>query len=182
MNSLTVVIITKNEEHNIVDAIKNAFTVASKVVVVDSGSTDNTVELAKENGALVVTRQWDNNFAAQRNFGDQHVETEWVMHLDADERIGEELVEAIKVIPLKNKEALYKFNRINHAFGRDFRFGVLAPDTVLRMYPLGKATWIEKVHERPVGDLPIVKLDGYLKPFVYTDFNQYLNKMNLSFI
>ena len=86
----------------------------------------------------------------------------------------EDIIDILK----KPKDALYRFVRRNHAFGRDFRYGVLAPDTVLRMYPLGKAHWIEKVHERPVGNLPVVKLKGYLKHFVYTDFNQYLNKMN----
>lgn len=179
MSCLTVVIITKNEEHNIVGAVKSAFTVASKVIVVDSGSTDKTVELARANGALVVTRKWDNNFAAQRNFGDQYVDTDWVLHLDADERIGSELVEDIKAVLTVDKEALYKFTRRNQAFGKEFRFGVLAPDTVLRMYPLGKARWVEKVHERPVGDLPIITLRGYLQHFVYTDFGQCLNKMNL---
>lgn len=179
MCCLTVVIITKNEEHNIVGAVKSAFTVASKVIVVDSGSTDKTVELARANGALVVTRKWDNNFAAQRNFGDQYVDTDWVLHLDADERIGSELVEDIKAVLTVDKEALYKFTRRNQAFGKEFRFGVLAPETVNRMYPVGKAIWKEKVHERPVGNLPIIKLNGYLQHFVYTDFNQYLNKMNL---
>ena len=179
MSCLTVVIITKNEEHNIVGAVKSAFTVASKVIVVDSGSTDKTVELARANGALVVTRKWDNNFAAQRNFGDQYVDTDWVLHLDADERIGSELVEEIKAVLTVDKEALYKFTRRNQAFGKEFRFGVLAPETVNRMYPVGKAIWKEKVHERPVGNLPIIKLNGYLQHFVYTDFNQYLNKMNL---
>lgn len=179
MSHLTVVIITRNEELNIVNAIKSAFLVASKVIVVDSGSTDKTVELARGNGAIVVARNWDNNFAAQRNFGDQYVDTDWVLHLDADERIGLELVEDIKAVLRENKEALYKFTRINQVFGKEFRFGVLAPETVSRMYPAGKAIWKEKVHERPVGNLPIIKLNGYLKHFVYTDFNQYLNKMNL---
>ena len=76
------------------------------------------------------------------------------------------------------KDAIYKFIRRNSAFGRNFKYGVLAPDTVLRMYPLGKASWVEKVHKRPVGYLPIITLQGYLQHFVYTDFDQYLNKMN----
>ena len=179
MNNLTVVIITKNEEHNISDAVKNAFSVADKVIVVDSGSTDRTVDLARESGAYVVTRDWDNDFAAQRNFGDKCVDTEWVLHLDADERINEELASDINKVLKNPKDAIYKFVRRNSAFGREFKYGVLAPDTVLRMYPLGKATWKEKVHERPVGNIPIITLKGYLKHFVYIDFYQYLNKMNL---
>jgi len=179
MSNLTVVILTKNEEHNIVDAIKSSFQVASKVLVIDSGSTDKTIELAKANGAYVIGRDLNNDFAGQRNFADNYVDTEWVLHLDADERINDELVKAIKVVLDEDKPMLCKFIRRNHAFGRTFKYGVLAPDTVLRMYPVGKASWKEKVHERPVSDLPVVILKGYLKHFVYTSFNQYLNKMNL---
>ena len=107
MNNLTVVIITKNEEHNISDAVKNAFSVAYKVIVVDSGSTDKTVDLARESGAYVITRDWDNDFAAQRNFGDKCVDTEWVLHLDADERISEELAYDIKKVLENSEERLY---------------------------------------------------------------------------
>ena len=179
MNSLTVVIITKNEERNIFEAVRSAFFVADKVIVVDSGSTDRTVEIARESGAYVITREWDNDFAAQRNFGDKCAATDWILHLDADERINEELASNIKKVLENPKDAIYKFIRRNSAFGRNFKYGVLAPDTVLRMYPLGKASWVEKVHERPVGNLPIITLQGYLQHFVYTDFTQYLNKMNL---
>ena len=96
MNSLTVVILTKNEENNIVDAILNARQVTDKVLVVDSGSTDKTIELAEANGAKVIYRTWDSDFAAQRNFALHHVETEWVLYLDADERINDELATSIK--------------------------------------------------------------------------------------
>ena len=114
MNNLTVVIITKNEEQNISDAVKNAFSVAYKVIVVDSGSTDKTVDLARESGAYVITRDWDNDFAAQRNFGDKCVDTEWVLHLDADERISEELAFDIKKVLENPKDAIYKFIRRNN--------------------------------------------------------------------
>jgi len=179
VSNLTVVILTKNEEMNIVEVIANAKQVTDKVLIVDSGSTDKTVELAKKNDAKVVYRAWDNDFAAQRNFALEHVDTEWVLYLDADERMNEELCEGIVEIVPTSKNAVYRFIRRNSAFGKDFKYGVLAPDSVIRLFPKNKVKWKNKVHERPVGDLPIITLDGYLKHFTYTDFDQYVAKMNM---
>ena len=78
-DNITVVILTKNEEKDIVDAIKNAQKLTEKVLIVDSGSTDKTVALAEANNAKVVYRAWDNDFAAQRNFALQHVDTDWIL-------------------------------------------------------------------------------------------------------
>ena len=175
---LTVVILTKNEEKNIVEVIDNAHKVSDKVLIVDSGSTDKTVELAEQNGAKVVYRGWDNDFAAQRNFALEHVQTEWVLYLDADERINDELAEAIKKVMQAPKEAMYRFIRRNSAFGKDFKYGVLGPDSVVRMFPKDKVQWQDKVHERPVGNLQVLTLHGFLKHYTYKDFDQYISKMN----
>ena len=128
---LTVVILTKNEEKNIVDVIENAKKISDEILIVDSGSTDKTVELAEANGAKVVFRAWDNDFAAQRNFALEHVQTEWVLYLDADERINDELAESIKNVAEDSKKTMYRFIRRNSAFGKDFKYGVLGPDSVV---------------------------------------------------
>ena len=125
--NLTVVILTKNEEKNITSVIKNAMQVTDKVLIVDSGSTDKTVELAKDNAAKVIYRAWNDDFAAQRNFALEHVHTKWVLYLDADERMDLELSIAIVNAVKDSKEAMYRFIRYNNAFGRSFRYGVLAP-------------------------------------------------------
>ena len=176
---VTVIILTKNEELNIVDVIANVKQVTDKVLIVDSGSTDKTVELAEANNAKVVYRKWDNDFAAQRNFALAYVDTDWVLYLDADERMNEELCNAIIDFLQNPKDAMCRFVRRNSAFEKDFRYGVLAPDSVIRLFPKNKVKWQDKVHERPVGDLPIVTLGGYLKHFTYTDFDQYVAKMNM---
>ena len=177
-SNLTIVILTKNEENNIVDVIANARKLTDKVLIVDSGSTDKTVELAEANGAKAIYREWDNDFAAQRNFALEHIATEWVLYLDADERMNDELISCIKEEMQSSKSAMYRFVRRNCAFGREFKYGVLAPDSVLRMFPKDKAKWEGKVHENPVGDLPVKTLQGFLKHYTYVDFNRYLNKMN----
>ena len=178
MDLLTTVILTKNEEKNIIDVVCNCKQLTSNVLIVDSGSTDKTVELAKQNGAKVVNREWDNDFSAQRNFALEHVDTDWVLYLDADERLDEMLISEIKVVLESGAPAMYRFIRQNSAFGRDFKYGVLGPDSVTRLFPKDKVRWQDKVHERPVGDLPVVTLKGYLKHYTYRSFEQYVQKMN----
>ena len=178
MSDVTVVILTKNEELNIVDVIKNSRILTNKVMVIDSGSTDKTVELAEKSNAKVLYRAWDNDFSAQRNFALEHVDTEWILYLDADERLDEMLISEIKVVLESGAPAMYRFIRQNSAFGRDFKYGVLGPDSVIRFFPTDKVRWQDKVHERPVGDLPVITLKGYLKHYTYRTFEQYVQKMN----
>ena len=178
MDSLTIVILTKNEERNIIDVIRNCQRLTDSILVVDSGSIDNTVTLAEANGAKVVYRAWDNDFSAQRNFALEHVDTEWILYLDADERLDEMLISEIKVVLESGAPAMYRFIRQNSAFGRDFKYGVLGPDSVIRFFPKDKVRWQDKVHERPVGDLPVITLKGYLKHYTYRTFEQYVQKMN----
>ncbi len=179
MIDLTVVILTKNEEENIQQVINNAKKCADYILVVDSGSTDKTVELAKSAGAQVVYRAWDNDFSAQRNFALDKVETEWVLYLDADERLTESLIVEIKKVIDKNKQALYQFERRTSAFGKDFKYGVLSPDYVKRMFPVKDGKWQGKVHEAVYTELPVVNLNGYIKHNTYKTFEQYIHKMNI---
>ena len=177
-NNLTIVILTKNEEKDIVDAIKNAQKLTDKVLIVDSGSTDKTVAFAEANNAKVIYRAWDNDFAAQRNFALQHVDTDWILYLDADERMNDGLIADIAKATVSDREALYRFERRNSAFGRDFKYGVLGPDSVVRLFPSKGVKWEGKVHERPVGEFPEKTLKGYLKHYTYASFDEYLEKMN----
>ena len=178
MSNVTVVILTRDEEKNIEGVIENAKLVSEKVLVVDSGSTDNTVELARENGAKVVFREWDDDFSAQRNFALEHIDTDWVLYLDADERLDDRLISDVQSAVGSEKIAMYRFVRRNSAFGKDFRYGVLGPDSVIRLFPKDKVKWQDKVHERPVGDLPVITLKGYMKHYTYRTFEQYIQKMN----
>ncbi|MBR6636089.1 MAG: glycosyltransferase family 2 protein [Phascolarctobacterium sp.] len=177
-HNLTVIILTKNEEKNIVDVIANAKQVTDKVLIVDSGSADKTVELAEENGAKVVYRAWDNDFAAQRNFALEHVDTEWVLYLDADERMNEELVRDIQNVVEKNHDNSYSFTRKSVAFGQEFNYGVLRSDCVSRLFKKNRVVWVNRVHEKPVCKDPEFRLNGYAKHYTYTDWYQYFNKFN----
>ena len=173
---VTVVILTKNEEKNIVGVIENAKKITSSVLVIDSGSTDNTVSLAQKQGARVVYRAWNNDFSAQRNFALEHVNTEWVLYLDADERLNDALCQSIKSVLDKGKKKQYSMMRKIHAFGFEYKHGIFKPDEVLRLFPTKSVYWENKVHERPVCDLPKEKLNGFVEHYTYNSWQQWWDK------
>lgn len=176
MSRLTAVILTKNEEQNIAEAVKNAFQAADEVLVVDSGSTDNTVKLAEDNGAQVIYRAWDNDFSAQRNYALEHVHTEWVLYLDADERLDAPLVQAIQTA-INNKDSKqYSMLRRIHAFGFTYKNGIFKPDEVLRLFPVSSVNWVNKVHEKPVCNLPKERLKGFIEHYTYNSWQQWWDK------
>ena len=178
MNDLTVIILTKNEEKNINDVIMNALNVTDDVLIIDSGSTDNTVSIAENNGARVVCRKWDNDFSAQRNFGLLNTDRNWVLYLDADERLTESLINSIKKINWENMSVQYIIKRKSVAFGKTFSYGPLRPDFVSRIFPKISVIWVNKVHERPECNLSKVVLEGNIDHYTYESWQQYWNKMN----
>lgn len=176
MNNLTVVVLTKNEEMNIVSVLQNCLKITEKILVVDSGSTDKTVDLAERYGAKVVYRAWDNDFSAQRNFALEYVDTEWVLYLDADERLDEALSQSIKEVLSKGEQKQYSLIRKIHAFGFEYKYGIFKPDEVLRLFPTKSVHWENKVHERPVCDLPKEKLNGFVEHYTYDSWQQWWDK------
>ena len=178
MSTLAVVILTKNEEKNIVEVIKNAKKCTDEVLIIDSGSTDNTIKLATTNGAKVVYRAWDNDFSLQRNFGLLQTDAQWVLYLDADERLNEELIAAIIKAVEDNGKNQYSMERKSFAFGQKFNHGVLRPDRVRRLFPRETVTWVNKVHEAPVCNLPRITLPGYIEHYTYDSWAQWAEKFN----
>ncbi len=180
MNSLAILILTCNEEAHILSVIENAKKCTDEVIIIDSGSTDRTVELAEQAGAKVAFRAWDDDFSAQRNFALGETNADWVLYLDADERMTDELVEAVKnVISSGNKDTQYALERRAVAFGTTFKYGVLYPDHVRRLFPRESVHWIHKVHEHPVCELPEKRLPGYLEHHTYKDWHQWEEKLCL---
>lgn len=197
MSRLCIIILTKNEEKDIEGAIQNARQCADEVLVVDSGSTDRTVELAKKNGARVVFREWDNDFAAQRNFALTQTEADWVLYLDADERMNDQLLAAVKKnvassAPETSPESSdasatspanktgrkqYSLQRKSVAFGKKFSYGPLHPDWVTRLFPRESVTWVGKVHEHPECSLPLEKLPGHIEHYTYRNWQEWEEKM-----
>lgn len=178
LTKLTIVILTKNEENNIINVIKCSKKVTPNILVIDSGSTDSTVELAEHNGAKVVYRAWDNDFSAQRNFALEYINTEWVLYLDADERLSVDLIKSIKSVLSENKDVQYVIKRKSIAFGKNFEYGTLKPDYVPRLFKSKNVRWVNKVHEKPVCDDKTEVLKGYIEHYTYSSWKQWFEKFN----
>ncbi|WP_427113174.1 glycosyltransferase family 2 protein [Megasphaera sueciensis] len=178
MSTLSILILTKNEQDNIVDVIRNAFQCADEVIIIDSGSTDNTAKLAEREGASVCYRAWDDDFAAQRNFGLIQTTADWVFYLDADERLSSELIDAVhRAAALNDTTKQYSIQRKSVAFGTKFGHGVLYPDYVSRMFPRTAVHWVHKIHEHPECKLITETLPGHIEHYTYKNWHHWEGKL-----
>ena len=139
--TLTVVILTRNEAQHIVRAIKSVNAIAQRIVVVDSGSTDETIELARAQGAQVLENPWINH-ATQFNWGLDQLpdDTEWVLRLDADEIVTPPLADQIRTALAEaapDLDGMYVGRRI-HFMGHPIRWGGIFPIHILRLFRYGK--------------------------------------------
>lgn len=149
---ITGLIIAQDEEVYIRKAIANLLPNVAEVVVVDGGSTDRTVEIAKEMGCRVEHRKFDFDFSAQRNFGIQFIKTPWTLWLDADEYFEDSAFDAIASMMLAHHRsdpavdgvAAYQFHRISTFDGRRVDDG---NDFQWRLTRNGFARWSGKIHE-----------------------------------
>ncbi len=110
--NITCVIITLNEEDNIAECISSARQVCDEIVVVDAESTDNTVSIASANGAVIISKPWT-GFADARSAGAEAATHDWILSLDADERLSPELVESISQHNL-DKNIVYKLDILTY--------------------------------------------------------------------
>lgn len=146
MTDLTVIILTQDEARHIARAIASVKGIAARVIVVDSGSSDQTVILAKKAGAEVLHHPWINH-AAQFNWAlDQVGGCDWIMRLDADEVVTESLADAIKA-GLPDVQGIY-VNRQIRFMGQPVRFGGVNPVQTLRLFRHGfaqcEARWMDE--------------------------------------
>ena len=178
MAKLAVIILTKNEEANIAEAIKSA-SFADEIIIIDSGSTDKTVEIAQEHGGKIVIHPMDETgFAGQRNFALTQTGADWVFYLDADERITPEAAKRIKNIVATAKKAVYRVERKNIVFGKLMKYGGHRADYVSRLMPGTGVEWHGLVHEGVRADLPIKEIKNCLLHYTYITWEQYFNKFN----
>jgi glycosyltransferase involved in cell wall biosynthesis len=154
--TLSVVIITHNEEANLGRTLKSVQPLIrdgrGEIIVVDPGSTDHTVEIAKSFGAKVFVEEWK-GFAAQKNSAIDKATGDWILSLDADEEVGERALEFIRLVLTGSDEILshsggFWFSRRNYFLGRWMRHGGFYPDKKLRMFKRGAGYFEDRaVHE-----------------------------------
>lgn len=147
-NTLAVILITKNEEANVLDCLLSV-SFADQVIVVDNGSTDNTVAIARSTGAQVIeTEDWP-GFGVQKNRALALARCDWVLSIDADERVSAQLAEQIQKAVRGPKADAYQIPRLTQFCGQWIRHCGWTPDHVLRLFKRGSARFSDDlVHER----------------------------------
>jgi len=175
---LAVVVVTLNEEENIEDCL-DSLSFVDDIVVVDSGSTDRTVELCRAKGARVFHNEWK-GYIEQKNYALSLVNSEWVLSLDADERISRKLREEI-IAELKNPSADgYDIPRLAYYINRWMYRGGWYPDRKLRLFRRGKGFWTgENPHDRiSVGDGKVGRLEGIIYHLSFSDIASHVATLN----
>lgn len=155
---LSVIILAKNEEKRIRACLESVKWV-DEIIVLDNGSEDQTLQIAKEYTDKILKFK-DNDFATLRNKGMEQVKGEWVLYVDADERVLEPLRKEIEAQITFGDFCAFAISRRNIIFGREVSYGPFWPDWVIRLLKKEDFTrWFGKVHEYPKfkGEL------GYLK-------------------
>ena len=174
---IAVIILTHNEEAHIGACIRSA-AFADEILVIDDESEDLTREIAAEAGARVISHPLAGDFAAQRNFALTQTTADWVLYLDADERVSPAAGETMRRIAEENPKAAYEIKRVNIAFGQKMRYGGHRPDLCLRFFPRDAVRWEGLVHERARTELPVRRLAGELYHYTYTSWDRYFQKFN----
>jgi len=148
--SLTAIVLTKNEADNIAGCLATLGFAAQRLVL-DCGSTDGTRELAAAAGAKVIERAFD-DFSSQRNFALAQAATDWVLMIDADERVPAALASEITAAlasAAPDSPAAWRLKRNNLYLGRPLRFCGAGRDEVVRLFRRGQVEYANLVHETP---------------------------------
>ncbi len=175
---LSACVIAYNEADRIGDCL-HSLAFCDDIVVVDSGSTDATREIAESLGARVLVRAFD-GFRTQKDFAVKQARHDWVLCLDADERVGDELRTAIEAARGRGfaDAAGYRFARMSWYFGRFLRHGTAYPDRVLRLFDRRRGGWRgdREIHEAVSVDGPVTTLGGDLLHYPFRSLLQMLDK------
>ena len=179
--TVACVVITKNEEANIQDCLKSAQW-ADELIVVDAESCDKTVELARACMAKVTVRPWP-GFGLQKNFGMAQVSSDWILILDADERVTEELRREIKACLdgwTPGAPVAYRIPRRNFFYGAWVRGAGVYPDYQVRLFRRGIAQYNDvAVHENLIVDGEVGTLVGHLDHYTERRIRDHFKKFGL---
>ncbi len=174
---LSLCVITRDAAGLLADCLASA-AFAGEIVVVDSGSRDDTVEIARRCGARVIEEPW-RGFGAQKNFAVGCAAHDWVLCLDADERVTPELASSIRTAMAKPDVAAYAMARRNRFLGRWLAHGEGYPDWNVRLFDRRRARWTEDpVHEHVVAHGAVAQLFGDLLHASAESIDDYMAKQN----
>ncbi len=179
MQKISVAVIAKNEADRIGDLLKSV-DFADEVIVVDSGSTDGTQDLCREMGAKVIFNAWPGH-VAQKQFALESTKNEWILSLDADERVSEALIQEI-LEAVKNADSNvsgFSMPRLSKYLGRWIKHGGWYPDRKVRLVRRGKGKWKGvNPHDKLVIDGKVVRLKNPILHHVYRGIEDHVKTIN----
>ncbi|MBI2900369.1 MAG: glycosyltransferase family 2 protein [Planctomycetes bacterium] len=175
---ISATVICKNEEHNIEPCLRSVAW-CDEIVVVDSGSTDRTLEIAKRFASRVISNPWP-GYIAQKNFALDQATGDWILSLDADERCTPELREAVERVCADPGDAAgFEVRRLVWYLGRWIRHGGWHPDWRVRIVRRGRGRWAgTDPHDKLVAEGPVRRLPADLHHFTYRDFGHQIRILN----
>lgn len=179
MNTLSVILITRNEQANLDACLSSVKTIANEIVVVDSMSSDETLAIAKSYNAVISSPTDWPGFGAQKNRALDLATQDWVLSIDADERLSEALCEEIKAVLAHPAADCYAIPRRSYYCGRLIDYSGWNPDFVTRLFKRGTSRFSDHlVHEKLVTSSPALPLKSAMLHFSVTNFSQVLNKVD----
>jgi glycosyltransferase involved in cell wall biosynthesis len=180
MPTLSVILITRNEEANLADCLASLEGIAQQIVVVDTSSTDKTLEIAQKYGALISTPADWPGFGPQKNRALDLATGDWVLSLDADERLSPALrSEILTAMHHPAQIDCFAIPRLSWYCGRFIRHSGWNPDFVDRLFKRGTARFSnDLVHERLLPNGLVAKLQNPMLHFSFMNFSQVLQKID----
>lgn len=177
MTKITAIIPTLNEENLIRHSLKSA-EFADEVIVVDSFSTDNTINIVKQSGAKVVQRSFD-DFSSQKNFAIDQASFDWIVLIDADEVLPEALQKEIRTTIDSNKDCVgFYIYRTFFFKQHELRFSGTQNDKLIRVFHKQHCRYEGKVHEKIKTDGKLGVLQHKIMHYSYSSYDQFIHKIN----
>ncbi len=176
---ITAIVLTKNEEKNIPDCIER-LGFCKEIIVIDDNSKDKTVEIARNAGAIVFGESLDDDFSKQRNFGLEKAKGDWVLFVDADERIGKDLSEEIirSINSVSRNYDGYYLKRRDFMWGRELKFGETGNIGFIRLGKKNNGKWEGRIHEKWILNGAVGNLKNPILHYPHQNIKEFLEDIN----
>lgn len=181
MLNLSVIILTRNEEKNILDCLETVLS-AREIIIIDDFSEDRTVEIIKrlnKKNIRIIQRKLDNDFSEQRNFALQKARGDWVLFLDADERVSPQLLAEIESKINEADSVAFLIKRRDFMWGKELKHGETGNIKLVRLAKKDAGKWQGKVHE--IWDIKenVSLLDNPLVHYPHPTVYEFLKEINI---
>lgn len=178
-DKISVVIVCKNAELTIGKAIQSAREITNDIVIIDTGSCDNTLEIIKGFSPKLIQSEWM-GYGATKNYANTFAKNKWILALDADEYIDPRMAQSLLSVDLSNEKIVYGFMRINYLGAQAIKHGEWGKDIITRLFNIVNSKWDTTwVHEQLAASVALKKiiLPGCIHHLTAPDIATYKRKL-----